>query len=256
MIEEISANDVIGKSYIHEYEKQLECLWAELIGLNIRIFYIEKIDVFPLNLFLDIRDKNFWHTIKNSLLEGCISSIYRIGVDQGEDTLTLKKLKNNIFKNKREDIDDNVEKWLRQNLSELNFDKRLAKFEDQVREIRHNYYGHLIYETNINPDLIKIQEIALYLDDIQEMLDIFLDLFNLLCFNHMRSLWYWDHSENARKSNDTDIDRLLDLVAEHSHLLNAPEQNKDLWVLIRADYTDKEIEILNHYRSKLGMPRI
>jgi hypothetical protein len=85
----------------------------------------------------------------------------------------------------------------------------------------------------------------------------------LLCFSHGRSLWYWDYGGTypdiiypIDDKPHSDIDALLDSVARNSPLLNMPEKYPDHWVVYRADLSHEEIEILNKYRLRFGLPKI
>lgn len=252
-MDEISPELFIEDSYLDEYKRQVEELWRELLNLNTYLFYIERLEDFRFDLFSNGGKSNFWQLIKNALLEACISTIYRTAIDNDPKSLTLRRLKNNIFQHRSSNIHEDADSWLKQNIANVEFEKRLAKFEGRIRQIRHRYYGHLNYDAHVNT--LETTPDALYLDELQEVYQLLSELFNTLAFNRY-GFWYWNYSEGARESRTTDLDSILDLVAQHSHLLNAPERNPDLWKLIRKDMPLKKIELLNYYRRKFGLPQI
>jgi hypothetical protein len=54
----------------------------------------------------------------------------------------------------------------------------------------------------------------------------------------------------------SDIEELLDNVAEDSPVLNMPERDPDYWSLVSKGYSEQEVETLNRYRVKFGLPEV
>jgi hypothetical protein len=250
MDNEIKAEDILETTYVGEYRKQLEALWIQLVSINANLFYIEKLESFRFDIFLNVDDGYYWQITKNALLEACISGIYRVGLDTGEDFLSLLKFRSNVFKHLRKDV--GIE--LRKKIGSVKFEGELKEVERKIRDIRHHFYGHLQYDTHVNPDTMP--PMLVNLAEIKHVFAELVRLFHQLGFAEFWSLWYPCHSENRRKNNDTDIDHLLDSVAKNSQLLNSPENNPDLFRLIREDMKAEEIQVLNAYRRKFGLPEI
>lgn len=55
-------------------------------------------------------------------------------------------------------------------------------------------------------------------------------------------------------SDDSSLDRVLDLVAKNSVLVNEPENPHGLWEAIREHRSKEELQFMNKYRRKFGMP--
>ncbi len=58
----------------------------------------------------------------------------------------------------------------------------------------------------------------------------------------------------AGSDTKTDIERLLDFVADSSQVLHAPEKRPQLWEHQRGKLTAKEVAQVNFYRRKFGLP--
>ncbi|MBA3920547.1 MAG: hypothetical protein H0X31_02090 [Nostocaceae cyanobacterium] len=252
MLASIVPSDALEASWLDTYEKQRNVIWQQLIELNCNIFLIEKIEAFPFNLFLPIYDDRiFWHLTKNALIEKSIMIISRVATDEG--SLTIKHFRSEVLKHIR---DDAVKDQLRATLKNIGFDTRMSKVENKVKHARNNYLAHLDPDLNINPDPQKIADFAISLNDIKDMLNIIVELFDALCFDTHHALWYWGYLDSRRDQQDTDIEKLLDSVAKESPLLNMPEQQSEFWEIQKENYLATELAMLNVFRRKFGLAEI
>jgi|GEM_PF-1861414 len=255
--ENIGAKDILETGWLATYESQLYPLRQQLATLNCNLFIIERIENFPFDIFLPTKDDRiFWQLTKNALLETCIMIIWRIAVDGDKDNthgdhLTLGKLRAGIFQHLQ---NDDVKEKLQATLNKVNFDTRLSAMKKKIKNLRGNYLAHFNHElnTNINPQTLA--DSAISLADLKSVLDILRELFEALCFNVHRPLWHGGYSDSDRQLRRTDIDNLLDSIAKNSALLNLPESNPAIWKNWIADASSNELEILNKYRRKFGLP--
>ncbi len=254
----MKAEDVLDPQWIETYKAQIEAIWWQLVALNTNIFLIGKIEDFRFDLFAP-QSKTYWQITKTALIEASLMIIWRVIVDYQREALTLNKLKNEILRNVRPEIQDE-RKALKEYFDSSNFNTLVSVSEEQVREIRHKYLAHLnaSWNTIPTPNRAYISR-----SDMQQLLNAAHRLFTLLCFNIERSLWYSDYSDydpNVMSSEGrkptSDIDELLEQIAKHSHVLNLPETDVEEWNYYRKELTEKDISVINSYRKNLNLPEV
>ncbi|MBZ0301862.1 MAG: hypothetical protein K8J31_19090 [Anaerolineae bacterium] len=252
-MEGISPQEAIDPLWIEKYEKQRDKIWHQLVDYNSSLFLLQRIESFPFELLLpDPDDRIFWNLTKIALWERCIMIAWRVGVDDGNNTLTLKSLKNSIDKNLQ---DEKTRKQYRKNLKQGDFSNRIRDFSEKVRHVRNKYLAHIDREANTNPDPQDVIDFSLSSQDLQITLEIMRDLFDVICFNIQHSLWIWAYL--GHEKHKTDIDELLDNVARNSPVFKTLENEPDVFYEFElAGYTDKDIETLNQFRRKFQMPEI
>ncbi len=252
-IREASPKDLIESSWYETYEDHVELIWEQLIRLNSSIFILENLLSFPFDLFLP-GPRYFWNLVEEALFETCVMTIWRVAVDSSfEEGLTIRQLKNEILQHLNSD--ENREEFKRL-LRKVNFDQAIARVEPVIREIRHSYIAHFHLEKHVNP---PPEERVLLFSEVQKFRDALNSLFELLCFGHGKATLPFEYHPDLRypKANRfTDIELLLDNVAQYSPLLNMPEQNPTQWVHTREKLKDQEIEMLNKYRVRFGLSRV
>ena len=249
MLTEFSAREVLEEGWITSYEQHIEVTWQQLIKLNLGIRALNKLTSFPFELF-ETTPQHFWRLTINALFEMCVMTIWRIAVDTSADGLTLQKFKNQICQHVR---DDKYSKLLNSSIKQKQLDKTIKVLGPKIEEIRHNFIAHLNLLQHTDPTSSKLYETPLVLSELEQYQRTVNEYFEILCFSSFRALLPWEYSSDD--VND-EIDDLLLNVARHSTLINAPEKNPYLWPGIRDSLTDIQVEILNNYRSKLGLSLI
>lgn len=249
MFEGRRAKDVIIEGWLETYENERDALYRELIELNSTIFTLAKIENFPFSLFIPFYDDRiFWHITRNALIERVIMIAWRIIIDSDPKALTLRRFRDDIRKNSHSKGILILEETLKQ----LDFEQRMSELERKIIYARHNYLAHYNYKLNIdltNPPM----NLQLNLDDFKNIIEVVRELFDALCFTHRHSLWLWGYSENYRIQERTDIDKMLDLLAERSVWLKMPEVDPELWEENRAKLSEFQLKQFNLYRAKFGL---
>ncbi len=217
------------------------------------MFILEKIEMFPFWLFTpNTRDYVFWRSIKISLIETTLMITSRSILDKRKDVLTLKNLRDATIMYA---IDESARQVIEDRLGSVDFDTRVKAIEAKVISIRHNFLAHLNrIQNTLEPDRRTIETITF--GEMKELMNAAFDLFNTLSFEVAYVFWWSDYRDEVRNANQTDIDRLLDSVAKNSALLNLPESNPVVWSRRCMTLTEKELEILNQYRKKFGLPQV
>ncbi len=252
-MEDLSPSDVIEASWLETYERLLNVIWHQLIELNRNLFLIRRIENFPFNVFMPAyANRIFWHLTRNALIEKSIMIIWRVVMDTDSDSLTLRYFKNQIFEHL---CNKDVEKRLRKDLKENGFENKITQLKSKIKNARHYYLAHLNTDALINPDSQKIQE-TINLTELDEILVISQELFDLLSFGNGHGLWYVGYLDSQREKQETDIDRLLDSVARESAFLNMPERDPVGWEIRKSQYSETALSIINAYRRKFGLNEV
>lgn len=254
---EWSESVLLDPNWLEEYRRKRAALYDDLIMLNSNVYIMDKIAGFPFDLFERI-SSTFWDCTFVSMVETNVSIIYRIVIDTGERVLTLRKLKNQIQKHFRspEALDD-----FRKLLRDLDFQKRFCEFDAYFRTERNNHIAHLDLRANteVTPeDLHRRRQIT---SKLKSACDLVNSYFDILCLGHGHAKLIDRYNPGIRYPDDmdprTDIELILDRIAEDSALLNMPERDRGFWPVYReTNLSDKQIEVLNEYRLKCGLTRI
>jgi hypothetical protein len=247
MLAEISPQDVLEDTWLTSYEQNTEIIWQQLIRLNLGIRALNKLTSFPFDLF-ETTPQHFWRLVVAALFEMCVMIIWRIAVDTEDTGLTLQQFKNQICQHIRNDKYCNL---LNDSIRQKHLNKEIDALGQKIKEIRHNFIAHLNLLQHIDPTLTKLSLKPLVLSEIEQYQKTVNEYFELLCFGNFKALLPWEYGSDD--VSEDDIDRLLVNIAQNSTLINAPEKNPYLWPGILNNLTESQVEILNKYRSKLGL---
>jgi hypothetical protein len=232
----------------------MDRLWFDLVRLNSSIFVLEKTLSFRWDLFV-IRRGHFWDLAEASLLEMCVLIIHRIAMDRNKRSLTLQRLKKEVLGNMQNpELVREFEAKLRHSAVEASIHKATRK----IRNLRHKYIAHLDHSKNVAPTPADIKERALCLADVRACAFALNSFFDLLSFGQRRAMVPVDYFPPDQRpvSQDTvsDVDGLLDAIAQRSDLLNLPENDRRHWLSWRESLTPPDVQVLNQYRHKFGLP--
>jgi hypothetical protein len=188
-IQEISPEDSLESTWLPTYEKHVDALWWELIRLNSYLLALEKIADFPFQLFLSIPfERHFWTLVERSFFESCVLIIWRIGLDQDGDVLTLLRLKNWVMQHIKEDCRAQLRRLLR----DSQYGSKLGALQQKITYIRHNYLAH--FNREIAQQNGMRHEQTILLSELKGCRDSLNELFGLLCFGHDRHILPWGYT--------------------------------------------------------------
>jgi hypothetical protein len=250
----VSAKSVIEATWLDIYEHQREVLWWQLVTFNTNLFTLEKIETFPMRVFLPAYDDRiFWQTIRRSLVEAIIVCAWRIIVDKDKRVLTLVKFRDNILQH----ISDlELKNDLEMRLVQVDFDNRVSVLHKKIDRARQTHVAHLNREVQNTANKQGSETLSISLFELKELLKITGELFDVLCFDEHHDLWLWAYAENFREQHPADIDKLLDSIARNSYVLNLPEKEPHVIEQGLYQYTENELQVVNEYRRKFGLPEI
>jgi len=234
------------------YEERIEIIWRQFIQLNTQYFILDKLSTFRFDLF-DGSKGPFWPAVYASLLESNILLLYKLIVDPDKRVLSILKFAKDIKKNlKPEYVAEFKNKW-----SSLDFDAKIEKIIDKVKELRNKAVAHLNKEYHTAILANSINEIKVGLDEHKELINASNKIFDFLCFGKGRSVFYVQYLlriENSEKEEYlSDIEKILNKVAFHSKIWRMPEEQKEFWPHFREkNLSENDIKEINKYRTMFG----
>ncbi len=223
---------------------------TQLTQLNCNLHIMNKIANFPFTELGEIT-KDFWYLTCASMFETNIMIVWRL-VDPKKNVHSIRNLRSKIANNLKNDALRAEFEALTQ---QAEFDTKVADIRKKVEVLRHNRFGHSQIKWMVKQDPFLIDEDSLPISDLEAMASTLSDLFDLLCFGEKRSLYLLDYDPNVvypEKVHSSDIERILDLVAKESSLVNMPE--RDLaWPYLKKQLDPSELRMMLHFRKKFGL---
>ncbi len=242
----------INSEFLESYTEDIEFLWHKVCQLNSNVYYLKRIEEFPFDLFELIIIRPFWTRVVDSMFESSIMIINKILIDTGRKTRTLKKLKNEIVNCFiKEEYKEQFLKDLKDyQLGKIG--KDLETVTDKFKDLRDKNYAHFDRDFNLNVSNKNSKERTVSLPEIDELTEYINFFFELLHFSRDTYPTYPFYFGNDSRS---DIEILLDTIAEKSDVMHMPEEDPKFWEAYRREIVnDSKIEIFNKYREKFNLP--
>jgi AbiU2 len=253
-LEELKTTDIIAPTHIAAYELEVGTIANEVTNFNANLYLMQKVFNFPWDLILDDYGP-FWEYVEKALFDSVILSIWKLCIDTEARGLTLSKLKNNIL---RDYIKAEFRDEFNARVKAADYNAKLAAVQGVYTEIRHNYVAHFNFMKNAKPTADEIKARQLDLKVIFDTRDLINTMYQVLSLDRYAFLpvQYYPDSMNLAVGGPpgTDIDKLLDLIAQNSEIVNMPERQADYWPIFKESRPPKEIEFILAMRKKFGMP--
>lgn len=250
-LRELQPADVIESSWIQEYERRLDVLWWELILLNSNLYVLEKLSEFPTHLFLDPVRGDFLDIVAVNVSSMCAMIIWRLWLDEDKRSLTLARFRDDVREHLRTEYREDFDTALRN----LQWDEHALQ---RVEKFRHKRMAHFDSKCNLSPEVRRT--LWLLLPDLTNLRDALNSLFGILCFGHGRGvlpLYYDPRAQHPRDMDPrSDVEVILDKIARNSPILNMPEEQPQTWPFFRKDLSKDDLQELNEYRKKFGLPEV
>jgi len=251
-MDKLSIQHINGDS-IQQYESALDLLWHQAARMNSNMYILKKIAEFPFGLFAP-PNPTCWALIADALYCNIIMIAWRILTDTGEDVLTLPKLKNEMLKKAKS---EDSKSFIIDRLREANFDERVKSTRALIEQVRNEWLAHFqkdvvlaAHESQRGMPIISANRLI----SLSEATN---DLITALSLDTGRAPIYLEYSGDVIKPAGTDprsdIEKLLDLVAQDSALLRMPEEQKEFWPTYRQGLSEEALATLNSYRRKFGL---
>lgn len=246
----IQAEELFEEPFLSEYKEEIKFFYSELVHLNTQLFIIEKVIQFRFDLFTNPNQRIFFDTVLSSFFETSILRIARLVTDSKDNFRIIKSFKNKI----RDNMNIEYKEFFQNTLKENNFEKNTRELQNKIKARRNQRIAHMIR----NVDEEELRNSTIYLRDLFHLRDQLNLLLSQLSFGTTRlmlPLPYSDRVEHpAGVDSRTDIERMLDQIAFESELINLAETCPIIWEARKKKLAQRDVEEINRYRAKRGLP--
>lgn len=249
----LGAKEVLIDDVLPEYERGMDFFYLEqLVPLNASIYIIERVLQFPFELFVNPEDTVFFRLLIDNFYTAGLLTITKLATDSGKDLYTILQFKNWVAQQVRAEFREDFHKYLKQ----AKFDKKTRDMFERARELRNTSGAHIKRDLvlgNLEQDRLSFAELKALRDALNSLLEI-------LSFDRGHLMlpipYHSDVMHPAGIDSRSDIERILDSLAKDSHILNLPEKNPDHWAAFRKNLSEVNLEAINKYRAKFGLPEV
>lgn len=249
--------DIVASEHVEEYKNGMAFLYRELKNLHVNIYLIEKILQFPLKLFTDdIPDRAiFLSYFLDNAIDKCILIIANLIATRGRNSKDIYSLQ--TFQMRiAELVEPEYKHAFEERIQENELDAQASDIYQRIKRLRDKQIVHLTtdyYDECYDDTIAKTR---LYIKEIKALCEKLYAWFHNLSFGCeyvMLYSCYWDDQPIGRK---TDIEEILDSIARNSYILDMPEHDPDRWADLHPHLSQEDLDHLNQYRNKLGMPEV
>jgi hypothetical protein len=239
-------SDVIAEQHLETFRAARAYFYQALVHLNVNIFVIERIFAFPITLFTTPERRVFFRYLVHNFGDMSILLVAKLASDNGRDVHTLIGLRQKIVRDYlKPEYVDNFRGVLRAN----KFTSKTHQLFAKAQERRNRRIAHLLLDDPAP---------QMSVDEVKELRDALIGLFNLLSFNIEYAFLPMPYLQlpNSSGSQMSDIDDMLYGLALTSGLLMLPEENPAQWQYRRKTLSATDTEAFNSYRRQVGLSTV
>ncbi len=243
--------ELFPQDFAEAYQRLHNDLWYRIVRLHGTIYTLEQLEDFPFDHLYAPNGMEFWRLVVRNFLEMAIILFYGLISDTGDDAHTIRKFKNEVVKGPW--LDQQMRDLCMQTLQERKFDKKTNIIAKRVQQIRHNAIAHRLVD--METGLAKEQLLGVKLQELRNLFDATHRLFGALSFGSAYLTLAGDlmPATVGGKPTRTCLDEVLDAVLRDSYFVNEPERDQ-WWHEMRKRMSPEELQLLNKYRKRLGLP--
>jgi hypothetical protein len=231
-----------------EYQKLSGAMWDQLVYLRTSMYLLRELVEFPLREFATRDNQWFFTIVRRALYEAIVLGITKLTTDIGDNALTINRCRNLVMEMLRPEL----VQTFRKQLKEARFNKTRNELRKRARDLRDARVAHLLLEDVRNGTVLSLS-----FADLEALVSEAEKLYRPLLFGASATFLPFPYDPAVRVPNvatETDIERILRLFARDSYILNEPELNAHWWPVLRNRKTDEEIQFINHWRKRVGLP--
>jgi hypothetical protein len=250
----ISKEHFVSEEAYDEYERGINWFYSELVRLNTTIYIMERISEFPFRLFGEMGRMTFFNMVMSNFLDVAVLISAKLITDRDGEKHTLRRFKNKLKQLIKAEYQDTLNERLRRARLDSTANKLLVK----LKKYRDEYVAHL------NRSLVegKSDVEALNMSDLLKLRDILNSLFEVITLKDDTEymMVFLEYSPNVLNppgsERRSDIEEILDNIARESAVLNLPERHPQRWKYQQQQMSREDLDRLNHYRKKFGLPEV
>lgn len=242
-------DEVLAPCHVESYRALHKDIWDRVTRLRTTLIILKHMAAFPFEYMIAREKMVFWFMVHWNFVHSAINLVHGLIADTASDTNNLRRMRNRIL---NEWIKPDYKAEYRAILRKTQLDQKSDAVSRKVTEIRHNFVAHSLLDTATGlpkPDMggVHVSE----LDQLCKEIEVMFGACSFGTVHETKPLPYMDATVGGEPI-PTDIEELLDLVAENSGFVNAPEQ--PWWSVSKETLSPEELGIMNKYRKRFGMP--
>lgn len=253
-MKERTLDELFDEEHGQEYEKRLEALWLELVRANASMYVIDRVLQFPGHMLLSPRYQLFLPLVVRNFGDAVLLVVVSTLTDPDPGSLTFSTLKNWIVENCHRKVRPQLRAYLKNQATP----DEISGLVDRAKKLRNKLVAHRdrqhLLEAGARAD---VQISVLELRDLLEKTN---KLMSGLCFGHGRDMLPFEYSQLVEYPQGmdprSDIEYLLDLLAEDSDVLRMPEEQVQFWPGFAGNLKREDREAFNDWRARLGLPKV
>ncbi|GFO81545.1 MAG: hypothetical protein A49_11720 [Methyloceanibacter sp.] len=250
-IDEIRIDD-IASAFRMEYVRLHDHLWKQVVGVNSKIFIASRILNFPFDVFIPV-DNYFWRLTLDSLIDSCISSVWRITLDQDPQTLTLERLEQNLLAN----LETRARHKFQERMAWVRSEHDTGSFKEDIERFRHNHLAHLnrkqAMSEQIEQSRYPYKELKLGAAYASEVV-------RAMSFERAVSPIFMEYDPRIRRGvgqdQRSDIEKLLDDIVLNHWTVQEARGNPDMWKRMRMAVPGGRLKVINEHLRRQGQAEI
>ena len=243
----------LSEDWVATYESQLHLLWFQSMDLNASLYLLERITGFPFGVFAP-DDELFWTLVADALYEKSVMAIWRIAVDSAKDSLTLSHFRDELVRHLK---DEQAKLIVFERLKAAGFDKRMRTIRREVTDLRHQWLAHFNQEVVCGAREFRRGMPVIPLDRLKAVGEAATEMIGALNLDGGLAPTYLDYSGllgyPLGTDSRSDIERILDDLAERNGALRMPESDPELWRGLWQELSEEDREEFNRYRLRFGL---
>jgi len=248
-INERKPEDVLKPEFVQAYKALHQDIWLRLVHVHTNIIVLDKIQQFPFEHIYAPQDNVFWSMAYSNFYGVSVILLHTLMNDQADQSHTLNKFKNTLLANWLiKSYRDN----LKAQLKTAKFDTQIKHIGGNITQLRNKVFAHRFaasdgtLSTKSLPRL-PLPELRAYYEAVE-------NLFRACSFGAEYVTTFYLEGTVRGQPVKKDIEQILDLIVKNSPWLNQPERRGQFWPVIRKYRSQEQIEELNRWRRKFGMP--
>jgi len=244
--------DVLVSEFLPAYNELHQDIWYRLVHVHTSIMILEKIHEHPLNHIYAPQEMIFWGMVYSNFFGLSVVILYTLVQDQAKHDRTPHTLP--AFRDKL------LTRWLRESyidyfkntLANAKFDSGIKYIQGKIDHLRNNLFAHRF----VNPDgTLSTRSLPnLPLAQLREYYEAVERLFHACSFGTEYFTTLYPPATVGGKPVKKDIEELLELIVKNSYWLNQPERRAPFWQTQKRYESPEQIEEINKWRTKFGLP--
>lgn len=240
--------EVFTSEFLPAYTQLHQDIWRRLIRVDANLQILETIGRYPLHHLYGWPNNIFWTMVFWNFLHISVVLLHSL-VDETTGAHTLRNFKNIVREHL---LTDSLKAVYRRKLRETKLSKQLEPTRKKIASMRHTVIAHrfLDDQEHLKPphvEGVSVSELRKVFEDIKR-------LFEACCFGSDYLTSLYPPTAPGHKPPEKDIEKILDLIVKNSPWLNQPERRGAFWPGIKQHKDPKDIEELNLWRKKFGLP--